>query len=233
MMMYLEENIKQIRENITAACTRVGSDPSDVLLLAVTKTIDEAIVNESLKFGLTDVAENRVQEIQRKYDNISPGVAWHLIGHLQRNKVKYIIELVDLIHSVDSVRLAEEIDLRAGQAGKVMEILLQLNISHEETKFGVDTTELESMIEEISALEHVHVVGLMTMAPYFDDSEQARGIFRKMKEIFENLKYNENDRIEMKFLSMGMTNDYVVAVEEGANIVRIGTGIYGQRDYSK
>lgn len=229
--MYLKENIESIRSRIEAACQRSGRSPESVQLIAVTKTIDESVVNESLRYGITDIGENKVQEVQRKYAGIEPGVRWHLIGHLQRNKVKYIIDKVDLIHSVDSLRLAEEIDKRAAQAGKTMPILIQLNISREETKFGVDKVQLEEMLTAIDALEHVRVKGLMTMAPYFEDPEQTRGIFRKMKEIFEELKYNEYNHVEMEHLSMGMTNDYEVAVEEGATLVRIGTGIYGKRDY--
>ena len=230
--MYLKDNIEQIQKEIEAACERVGRKSDEVQLVAVTKTIDESIVNESIKYGITDIGENKVQEIPRKFDNIDPKVKWHLIGHLQRNKVKYIIDKVDMIHSVDSLRLAEEINKRAVQSEKVMDILIQLNISHEETKFGLDIEELKVLLSEMDQFENIRVKGLMTMAPFFDDPEEARGIFRKMKEIFEELKYNEYNHVEMKHLSMGMTNDYIVAVEEGATLVRIGTGIYGKRDYS-
>lgn len=231
--MYLEENIREIRDRIDAACRRSGRDPAEVTLVAVSKTVDEDIVNQSIALGITDIGENKVQEIQRKYEAITDGVRWHLIGHLQRNKVKYIIDKVDLIHSVDSLRLAEEIDRRAESAGRVMPVLIQLNISEEETKFGTDQEALQQLLAQVDILEHVRVVGLMTMAPHVEDPEQVRWIFRKMKEIFDELKYNEFNRIAMEHLSMGMTNDFEVAIEEGATLVRVGTGIYGRRDYSK
>ncbi len=231
--MYLKNNIEQINGEIEAACQRAGRSRDEVQLVAVTKTIDESIVNDSLKYGITDIGENKVQEIQRKFENIDDGIRWHLIGHLQRNKVKYIIDKVDMIHSVDSLRLAEEIDKRAGLIERTIDVLIQLNISHEETKFGINLNDLKDMIAEIDKLENVRVKGLMTMAPFFEEPEEAREIFRKMKDIFEELKYNVYNHVEMKHLSMGMTNDYIVAIEEGATLVRVGTGIYGKRDYSR
>lgn len=231
--MYLKENIEAINREIEAACQRAGRSRDEVQLIAVTKTIDESIVNESIGYGVTDIGENKVQEIQRKYDQIDEGVRWHLIGHLQRNKVKYIIDKVDMIHSVDSLRLAEEIDKRAEKIGRTVDVLIQLNISHEETKFGIDKGELEEMLSAIDALTNVRVKGLMTMAPFEENPENVRDIFRKTKEIFDELKYNNYNHVEMQHLSMGMTNDFAVAIEEGATLVRVGTGIYGKRDYSR
>lgn len=232
-MEYIKENLDSVRENIKKACAKIDRNSSDIVLVAVTKTIDESIVNESLKYDINDIGENKVQEVQRKYDLIEKPVKWHLIGHLQRNKVKYIIDKVDLIHSVDSERLAEEINKKAMGINKVMDILIQLNISHEETKFGLERKELDELISAISKMSNVRVRGLMTMAPYYENPEDARWIFKKMKETFEELRNNDYNNIQMDYLSMGMTNDYIIAIEEGANIVRVGTGIYGARDYSK
>ena len=231
IMEYLNLNLIEVREKIEVACKKANRSIDEVTLIAVTKTIDESIVNESIKMGITDIGENKVQEIQRKFDNITPGVKWHLIGHLQRNKVKYIIDKVAMIHSVDSLRLAEEINKRAEGIGIVMDILIQLNISNEETKFGIDIEALKEMLNEMKDMKHIRIKGLMTMAPYYDNPEEARWIFRKMKDIFEELKYNEFNNVSMEYLSMGMTNDYDIAIEEGASLVRIGTGIYGPRNY--
>lgn len=231
IMEYLNLNLIEVRENIRNACEKAQRPIDEVTLIAVTKTIDESIVNETIKMGVTDIGENKVQEIQRKYENITPGVKWHLIGHLQRNKVKYIIDKVAMIHSVDSLRLAEEINKRAEGIDVVMDILIQLNISNEETKFGIDFVALQEMLSGMKEMKHIRIKGLMTMAPYYDNPEEGRWIFRKMKDIFEELKYNEFNNVSMEYLSMGMTNDYVVAIEEGANLVRIGTGIYGPRNY--
>jgi len=232
-MEYIKENLDEIRQRIQAVCEKQGRDPGQVTLIAVTKTIDEDVVNQSLVFGITDIGENKVQEIERKYPNIRDGINWHLIGHLQRNKVKYIIDKVAMIHSVDSLRLAEEIDKRAEGVGRVMPVLLQLNVAREETKFGLDMAELYALLEAVSRLKHLRVRGLMTMAPFAEDPEEVRWVFRKMKEIFEAVKLKDFENISMEYLSMGMTNDYEVALEEGANMLRIGTGIYGPRDYSK
>ncbi|BEP29486.1 YggS family pyridoxal phosphate-dependent enzyme [Helicovermis profundi] len=232
-MEYLKNNIDNIRENIKKACDSTGREISEITLIAVTKTIDESIVNESLKYDIFDVGENRVQEIQRKYDNIKSGVKWHLIGHLQTNKVKYIIEKVDLIHSVDSIKLAKEIDKRAREIGKVMDILVQINVAKEESKFGINEENIDEIINELSKLNNIKVKGLMNIAPFDENVEKIRNDFKKMKEIFDSLSNKLYNNVEMLYLSMGMTNDYMVAIEEGANMIRVGTGIYGKRDYSK
>jgi len=232
-MDYLKLNIDEIQDKIEQACKRSGRKREEVTLIGVTKTIEEPIINASLNFGITDIGENKVQEVTRKYDQINKGVKWHLIGHLQTNKVKYIIEKVDLIHSVDSVKLAKEINKRAAQHEKVMDVLIQVNIVDEESKFGVLKENVQPLIEEIAMMENVKVVGLMNIAPFYGDSELARKDFKVMKALFDTIKASAIENVEMKYLSMGMTGDYEVAVEEGANLLRVGTGIYGARDYSK
>lgn len=232
-MEYLKLNIDEINEKIEAACNKIGKKRGEITLIAVTKTIDEDIMNASLEYGIKDIGENKVQEITRKYDQINPGVKWHLIGHLQSNKVKYIIDKVDLIHSVDSLKLAKEINKRAEQHDKIMQVLIQINIADEASKFGVQLSEVDSLIEEISALKHIKIMGLMNIAPFYGDPELARKDFKVMKSLFDTLEDKSSDNVEMKYLSMGMTGDFEVAVEEGANLLRVGTGIYGARDYSK
>lgn len=232
-MDYLKLNINEINEKIDAACKKAGRNRDDITLIGVTKTIDEDIINASLELGISDIGENKVQEITRKYDQIKKGVKWHLIGHLQSNKVKYIIDKVDLIHSVDSVKLAREINKRAKQHNKVMHILIQVNIADEDSKFGISSESVHDLLEEISAFEHIKVMGLMNIAPFYDEPEQARNDFKVMKNIFDTIETAAIDNVEMKYLSMGMTGDFEVAIEEGANLLRVGTGIYGARDYSK
>lgn len=232
-MDYLKLNIEEINERINAACKRADRNRDDVTLIGVTKTIDEDIINASLTHGITHIGENKVQEVTRKYEQINKGVKWHLIGHLQSNKVKYIIDKVDLIHSVDSVKLAKEINKRAGQHNKVMEVLIQINIADEDSKFGVAVDDVQVLLKEISTMEHIKVVGLMNIAPFYGDVELARKDFKVMKNIFDTIETATFDNVEMNYLSMGMTGDFEVAVEEGANLLRVGTGIYGARDYSK
>jgi pyridoxal phosphate enzyme (YggS family) len=232
-MDYLKLNIEEINNNIDKACERSGRDRKDVTLIGVTKTIDEDIINASLQYGIRDIGENKVQEVTRKYDAIEKGVKWHLIGHLQTNKVKYIIDKVDLIHSVDSLKLAKEIDKRAAQHEKIMQVLIQVNIADEESKFGIPKSDLHQLLKEVATLKNIRVVGLMNIAPFYGDPELARADFKVMKAIFDETAAMAIDNVEMTYLSMGMTGDYEVAVEEGANLLRVGTGIYGARDYSK
>jgi PLP dependent protein len=230
---YLRENIEIIRNNIRSVCQKCSIEESDITLIGVTKTYEADVMNASIDFGITDIGENKVQEITRKYDDVKEGVRWHLIGHLQTNKVKYIIDKVDLIHSVDSLKLAEEISRRAAKIGKTAEVLIQVNVASEESKFGIDKAEVFGLIEEISKLPSIRVMGLMNIAPFTEDSEEVRPYFKKMKAIFDEIGKVEYDNVEMKYLSMGMSNDYMVAIEEGANLIRVGTSIYGKRDYSK
>ena len=188
-------------------------------------------MNYAIKCGSRNIGENKVQEIMAKYENIEESVNWHLIGHLQTNKVKYIIDKVALIHSVDSIGLAEEINKRAEKAGLVKDVLVQVNVAQEETKFGIEYDDTDSFVERLSGLPGIRVKGLMTIAPYYDDAELARPVFRRLKEKFDMLAAAGIPNVDMKYLSMGMTNDYKVAIEEGSNMVRIGTGIFGARNY--
>lgn len=230
---YLKANIDDVKDDIRSVCERLSMDASEVTLIGVTKTYEPEIINASIDYGITDIAENKVQEILRKFDEVKKGVRWHLIGHLQTNKVKYIIDKVDLIHSVDSVRLAEEIHKRAKQIGKIQDILIQINIADEEQKFGIKPSELDGLLEGISSLDHVRVCGLMNIAPFVDDPETLRGDFKQMHDLFNRLQHCAYANVNAKFLSMGMSGDYPVALEEGANMIRIGTKLYGQRQYNK
>lgn len=232
-MEIIERNISNVLENIKKTCAEIDKSPEGITLIAVTKTIEPKRMDVALKTGINNIGENKVQEIMEKYDKINYDPKWHLIGHLQRNKVKYIIDKVDLIHSLDSLRLAKEIDKRAKKVNRIMNVLIQVNISNDEAKFGIAHDEINEFIREVSKLKNIKIEGLMTIVPYVDDTEKVRPYFRKMKGIFDDLKICSYDNISMKYLSMGMTNDYIVAIEEGANMVRVGTGIFGERDYSK
>jgi PLP dependent protein len=219
-MMQIKENLKAIRKTI----------PEGVLLVAVTKTRTVEEINEAIQLGVTDIGENRVQEILEKYDRVLP-VRWHLIGHLQTNKVKQIIDKVYLIHSVDSFHLAEEINKRAASAGIMMRILIQVNAAEEESKFGIPSNETEALIRDIlEKCPQLIVQGLMFIAP-FDDPQNVREYFSDVKTQFDQLKKIEHDRLDFQVLSMGMSNDYEVAIEEGANLVRVGSAIFGTRNY--
>lgn len=229
----IENNINNVLNNIKEACKKSNRNPEEVKLIAVTKTIDVERINEVLKTGIDAIGENKVQEIMEKYDKIEYNPQWHLIGHLQTNKVKYIIDKVDLIHSLDSLRLAEEINKRAKKVNRVMDVLIQINIANDGAKFGIGYNEINDFIDEIASFDNIRVQGLMSIVPYASNTEEVRPYFRKMKEIFDSLKNSTYENINMNYLSMGMTNDYVVAIEEGSNMVRVGTGIFGERDYSK
>jgi len=227
-MEYLSKNLAVINEQIQQACTKSARLRDDVLLLGVTKTYEADIINASIELGITDIAENRVQEIIRKYDDVTPGVNWHLIGHLQTNKVKYIIDKVSMIHSVDSMKLAKEINKRAAGIDRVMDVLIQVNVAQEEQKFGVSYQDAYELAETIDNLTNVRVRGFMNIAPFVEDKESLRGDFKQMRTLLERFRDN---RPYADCLSMGMSNDFDVAIEEGTTMVRIGTGIYGKRDY--
>lgn len=230
---YIAENIKSIRENIDNAAKRAGRDSKDVLLLAVSKTVDVPRIKAAVAEGLDELGENRVQEIMEKYEPMGPDVKWHLIGHLQTNKVKYIIDKVKLIHSVESLKLAEEIDKQAKKHGVVADILVEINMAKEESKFGIMPEDTEEFIRSISNLENIRVRGLMTVAPNVENGEENRVYFRNMKKLLVDINGKNINNINMDVLSMGMTGDYITAVEEGATIVRVGTGIFGKRNYNK
>jgi len=187
-------------------------------------------INEAVNKGIKNVGENRVQEIMDKYDKISE-VNWHMIGHLQTNKVKYIIDKVKLIHSLDRINLAIEIDNRAKQQNIEANVLIQVNVAKEDTKFGIASEDVYGFIESIYNLENIKIQGLMTIAPYVEDPEEVRTYFKELKNIFEEIKMRNYKGVEMKYLSMGMTNDFKIAIEEGSNMIRVGTGIFGERNY--
>lgn len=232
-MADIKENLANVRKNIEESCKKVGRDVSEVTLITVSKTKPLSDLRIAYEEGSRDFGENKVQELISKIDEMPSDVKWHLIGHLQRNKVKYIAGKVAMIHSVDSYRLAEEINVQAKKNSCVIPILIEINIAGEDTKFGIKPEEAEELIREISELENVKVSGLMTIAPNVANPEENRAYFKAMKDLFVDISSKNIDNVEMKVLSMGMTNDYTVAVEEGATMIRVGTGIFGARDYSK
>ena len=227
----IQQNINQIQKRIEAAAQRSGRKKEDILLLAVSKTIDVERIKEAVACGLKELGENKVQEILEKYEPMGEEVKWHLIGHLQTNKVKYIIDKVKLIHSVESLKLAEEIRKRAKKANKVMDILIEVNMAAEESKFGVAPEDTLSLIQKIALLDNICIRGLMTVAPFVENSEENRECFRRMKQLSVDINAEKIDNVYMDILSMGMSNDFEVAIEEGATIVRVGTSIFGRRIY--
>lgn len=228
----IEKNLNEIKQNIKYAAEKSGRKYEDITLIAVTKTVNVESINKAIACGIQNIGENKVQELLLKYDDINKkDVKFHLIGHLQTNKVKYIVDKVSMIHSVDSVKLAKEIDLRAGQAGITMPVLIEINIGGEESKSGINPSELEYLLHEISELKHIIVKGLMAIPPQSSNPEKTRLFFRRMYQLFVDIRTKKIDNIYMDFLSMGMSGDYIIAIEEGANIVRIGTSIFGQRKY--
>ena len=231
--MSIRTNIEEITARKNAAAERSGRDGADVLLVAVTKLHDCDEINEAIDCGITDIGENKVQEILNKYEKVKP-VRWHLIGHLQTNKVKYIIDKVAMIHSVDSLHLAKEIDKRAAQHGVTMDILIQVNSAEEESKFGIKVDETEQMIHDIlDNCPNVRIRGLMCIAPWEDNPEDAKVYFEEVKAQFDQFANIDHPNLDFKYLSMGMSNDFEVAIEAGSNLIRVGTSIFGNRDYSR
>lgn len=229
----IKSNLQEVERRIAAACERSGRDRSEVMLVAVSKNNPAESVMQAVKCGIDTFGENRVQELTGKAETIGIPLKWHLIGHLQTNKIKYIIDKVVMIHSVDSYRLAEAIDKESHKNNTVTDILIEVNMAAEESKFGVGPEECEALARQISELKNVRLCGLMTVAPYTEDPETNRPVFRKMRELSVDIASKNIDNISMNVLSMGMTGDYEVAIEEGATYVRVGTGIFGARDYSK
>ena len=227
----IRENLEKVQNNILTACTKANRSANDVTLIAVSKTKPVELLQEAYDAGVRDFGENKVQEIMDKYDKLPSDIRWHMIGHLQRNKVKYIIDKVVLIHSVDSLRLAEEISKQAQKHNLTMPILIELNIGAEDTKFGTSLEEAIALVKEISLLPNIQIKGLMTVAPFVDDAEENRHYFNAMKHLSVDIMKENIDNVCMDILSMGMTGDYEVAVEEGATMVRVGTGIFGLRNY--
>ena len=228
----ISDNIKKIQKNIEKSCQKAGRDPKEVTLIAVSKTKPIPMLEEAYQAGSRDFGENKVQEIMDKHPALPEDIRWHMIGHLQRNKVKYIVDKVALVHSVDSLRLAEELSRQAGKKQAEIDVLVEVNIAEEESKFGTSRAEAIQLVEEMAKLPHIHVKGLMTIAPFVEEPEENRKYFRQIKELSVDITKKNIDNVSMSVLSMGMTNDYMVAVEEGATMVRVGTGIFGERNYN-
>lgn len=228
----LRENLKTVQTNIQKACERSGRDPKEVTLIAVSKTKPVETLKEAYDLGVRVFGENKVQELCDKYEALPKDIHWHMIGHLQRNKVKYIIDKVDLIHSVDSLRLAETIEKEAAKKDLTVNILVEVNVAKEESKFGLAPEEVDNFLVEIAKFSHIRVCGLMTIAPFVENAEENRVVFEHLHKLSVDIASKNVDNGNVSILSMGMTNDYEIAVEEGATIVRVGTGIFGERDYS-
>ncbi len=229
----IAENIIVINKKIETAVLKVGRRPDEIKLIAVSKTVDVDMINNAIQEKIYDFGENRVQELVRKSDSIKEGYNWHFIGKLQTNKVKTILGRVKLIHSLDRFDLALEIQRRAYEKKIDVEVLVQVNVAEEATKAGIKCEEAFSFVREISELKNIKVMGLMTVAPYADNPEEVRGYFRKLNKIYIDIQQEKIDNINMQYLSMGMSNDFEVAIEEGANMIRIGTAIFGERNYSQ
>ena len=226
------ENLAQVQKNIKESCRKINRDPGEVMLIAVSKTKPVEMLKEAYDAGARVFGENKVQEIVDKYDQMPSDVKWHMIGHLQRNKVKYIVDKVAMIHSVDSFRLAETIEKEAAKKDVIVPILIEVNVAQEESKFGLKPEEVLPFIEKIAGFSHIQIKGLMTIAPYVENAEENRRIFRELKKLSVDIAAKNINNVIMSVLSMGMTGDYMVAVQEGATMVRVGTGIFGARNYA-
>ncbi len=227
----IKENLGQVHENIKQACQNAGRSVEDVTLIAVSKTKPVSALMEAYNCGCREFGENKVQELVEKYEAMPSDIRWHMIGHLQRNKVKYIVDKVALIHSVDSLRLAEEISREAVKKKVEVSILIEINAAGEDTKFGVSPEEALPLIKDIAVLPGIHIKGLMTIAPYVENPEENRQYFKLLRQLAVDISSKNIDNINMNVLSIGMTGDYMVAIEEGASYVRVGTGIFGERQY--
>ncbi|MFT4107225.1 MAG: YggS family pyridoxal phosphate-dependent enzyme [Lacrimispora sp.] len=227
----VRENLEEVRKRILEACKRAGRNPEEVTLIAVSKTKPVDMLTEAYNSGVRDFGENKVQELTEKCSVLPEDIRWHMIGHLQRNKVKQVIDKAALIHSVDSIRLAEQIQEEAAKKAVIADILLEINVAEEESKFGFKLEETEAAIREISTFPHVKIKGLMTIAPFVENSEENRPVFQKLNQFYVDMQRKNIDNVNMTVLSMGMTGDYEVAIEEGATLVRVGTGIFGTRYY--
>ena len=228
-MNTIRDHLNEVRENIQKACEKAGRSPQEVTLIAVSKTKPLFMLEEAYEAGARDFGENKVQEILEKHPKMPEDARFHMIGHLQRNKVKQVLPHAVLIHSVDSYRLAEQIDQEAEKLGITAKILLEVNVAKEESKFGMMPEEVPEMVEQISLLPHLQIEGLMTIAPFVDDPEKNRPVFQKLYQLSVDIKKKNIDNVNMGVLSMGMTGDYQVAVEEGSTMIRVGTGIFGAR----
>ena len=225
----IKENLEEVREKIRQACQRSGRREEDVTLISVSKTKPVEMLKEAYEAGSRDFGENRVQEIMEKYGQMPEDVRWHMIGHLQKNKVRQVIDKAVLIHSVDTVELAEQIEKDAAKRDLTVDILLEVNVAEEESKFGFRTEEVEAAVMKIKEFPQVHIKVLMTIAPFVSNSEDNREVFKKLYQLYVDIRSKNIDNVNMSVLSMGMTGDYEVAVEEGATMIRVGTGIFGAR----
>ncbi len=227
----IKSNLLEVHENMKKACEKAGRSEQDVELIAVSKTKPVSALMEAYESGCRIFGENKVQELVDKYEVMPKDIKWHMIGHLQRNKVKYIVDKAALIHSVDSLKLAEEISKEAVKKQVQVSILIEVNVAGEDTKFGVKPEDAEMLIRKIAALPGISIKGLMTIAPYVDDPEENRQYFGQLKQLLVDINQKNIDNVSMNVLSMGMTGDYTVAIEEGATFIRVGTGIFGERKY--
>ena len=228
----LKDQLQEVEKRIQAACDRAGRKREEVTLIAVSKTKPVETLQEAYDHGVRIFGENKVQELTAKYEALPKDIHWHMIGHLQTNKVKYIIDKAELIHSVDSLKLAETIEKEAAKHDLIADILVEVNVAEEESKFGMKMEEVIPFVEKVSAFPHVRVRGLMTIAPFVEDPEENRSIFADLHKLYIDIKKKNHDNDTVSVLSMGMTNDYEVAIEEGATMVRVGTGIFGARNYA-
>ena len=231
-MSLISENIQSVEERIRAACARAGRSRDEVTLVCVTKTMPVEDLRQAYDAGQRSFGENRVQEINDKFPPLPSDIQWHMIGHLQRNKVKYLMDKAVMIHSVDSAALAQTISKEAVKAGRIMDILLEVNAAEEESKFGLTCADVLPLIREIAPLPGIHICGLMTVAPFTDDPETNRVFFRKLRDLSVDIGRESIDNVSMHILSMGMTGDFEVAIEEGATHIRVGTAIFGKRNYN-
>ena len=229
--MSITENLSMVENKMAAACKRAGRERDEVKLIAVSKTQPVEAIREAIEYGINSFGENRVQELREKTEIIKDNLDWHLIGHLQTNKVKYVVGKVSLIHSLENIKLAEALDKEAAKLGITADVLAEINVAKEASKFGVNPEDAENFIREVSKFPNINIKGLMTVAPYTDISEENRKYFRQLKKIMVDLNSKNIHNVSMNVLSMGMTGDYEVAIEEGATLVRVGTGIFGSRNY--
>jgi pyridoxal phosphate enzyme (YggS family) len=228
----IKENLEIVQKNIVSACERAKRPVNEVTLIAVSKTKPVSDIRQAMDCGITVFGENKVQEIKDKTDEIKEPLSWHMIGHLQANKVKYLPGRVCMIHSVDNVKLASEIEKQFAKADQVIDVLIEVNMAHEESKFGLSPEQVPDFVKEIALFPHLNIRGLMTIAPYTEDPESNRQYFKGLRELKDRINAMNIDGVSMDTLSMGMTGDYEVAIEEGATFVRVGTGIFGERDYT-
>ncbi len=228
----LQENYDKVADNILKACETSGRNPEEVTLIAVSKTKPVSMLQEIYDHGCRDFGENKVQELVEKYEVLPKDIRWHLIGHLQRNKVKYVVDKAALIHSVDSLKLAEEISKEALKKNVEVDILIEVNVAEEESKFGAKAEDTVELVSQIAKLPGIHIKGLMTIAPYVENPEDNRQYFAQLRQLSVDISAKNIDNVTMNVLSMGMTGDYETAVSEGATLVRVGTGIFGERHYT-